>query len=165
MASTSSSPTLFASVKSSSTCSRTPSVSRALPRGERSRSPSRCRLPLPQATTARLRCRPSRSHPEERATSTVSSTRRIRLDADADPVRPSQVLLRTLDLVRSFPRLPHPQTQPLTTTLSACTGLAPESLSILFQRFQQASSSTHTVFGGSGLGVRCVPCFCPRPLR
>lgn len=72
------------------------------------------------------------------------------------------MLLRTLDLVRSLPRPPHPQTQPLTTTLFACTGLAPESLSILFQRFQQASSSTHTVFGGSGLGVRCVPCFLPQ---
>lgn len=93
----------------------------------------------------------------------VSSTRRIRLDADADPVHPFQVLLRTLDLVRSLTRPAQPQTQTLTTTLFACTGLAPESLSILFQRFQQASSSTHTVFGGSGLGVCCVPFFCPNP--
>lgn len=32
-------------------------------------------------------------------------------------------------------------------------GLAPDSLSKLFQRFAQASSETHTVFGGSGLGL------------
>jgi signal transduction histidine kinase len=32
-------------------------------------------------------------------------------------------------------------------------GLAPEELSMLFRRFSQASSATHTVFGGSGLGL------------
>lgn len=32
-------------------------------------------------------------------------------------------------------------------------GLAPSELSKLFLRFSQASSSTHTVFGGSGLGL------------
>lgn len=32
-------------------------------------------------------------------------------------------------------------------------GLLPSELETLFQRFSQASSKTHTVFGGSGLGL------------
>lgn len=32
-------------------------------------------------------------------------------------------------------------------------GLTPAELAVLFQRFSQASPETHTVFGGSGLGL------------
>lgn len=53
-------------------------------------------------------------------------------------------------------RLPESDDVPLYVYASVTDtgpGLAPDSLSKLFQRFAQASSETHTVFGGSGLGL------------
>lgn len=49
--------------------------------------------------------------------------------------------------------LPTRRTDPFPLCSSKSPGLTDHELSLLFKRFSQATQDTHTVFGGSGLGL------------